>query len=144
MPDGVSEALTEWAGAGNRIRLPSVDQVLRSETGLVAVARYGHNTAVKAIRQALAQFREQTRNGIAATPDATAVAAAALRLAEEKDAASVRSVFNLTGTVLHTNLGRAVLPEAAIQAAVEAMRNPVALEFDIGGGERGDGHGNVG
>jgi L-seryl-tRNA(Ser) seleniumtransferase len=138
MPDGVDETLAELGGAGNRIRLPSVDQVLRSETGLVAVARYGHNAAVKAIRQALAQFREQTRNGVAAKPDVTTVAAAALRLAEDEDAASVRCVFNLTGTVLHTNLGRAVLPEAAIQAAVDAMRNPVALEFNLATGKRGE------
>jgi L-seryl-tRNA(Ser) seleniumtransferase len=40
--------------------------------------------------------------------------------------------------VLHTNLGRALLPEAAIGAAVDAMRSAVALEFDIGGAARGE------
>ncbi|MGO8954546.1 MAG: L-seryl-tRNA(Sec) selenium transferase [Rhodomicrobium sp.] len=123
--------------AGSR-RLPSVDETLRSDAGLVIAARFGHGTAVRAIRRTLAQFREGARAGSVASPDVAAVAAAALRLAEDEDAPRMRRVFNLTGTVLHTNLGRAILPEAAIEAAIEAMRQPIALEYDLATGTRGE------
>jgi L-seryl-tRNA(Ser) seleniumtransferase len=125
------------AGAGQP-HLPSVDQALRSEEGLILIARFGHATGVRAIRRILAQLREAPRARSGEIPNAAAVAAAAIHLAEDEDAPGIRRVFNLTGTVLHTNLGRAILPEAAIEAAVEAMRQPVTLEFDLHIGARGE------
>ncbi|MFM9850775.1 MAG: L-seryl-tRNA(Sec) selenium transferase [Hyphomicrobiaceae bacterium] len=119
-------------------RLPSVDHVLRTDIGSVAVARYGHGTTVNAIRRVLEHVRDQARSSAVVVPDRDAIAAQALELIEREDAPSIRRVFNLTGTVLHTNLGRAILPEVAVRAAVEAMRQPIALEFDVGTGKRGE------
>src|SRR5262249_15982236 len=121
------------------IRLPAVDQVLRTSVGAVATARFGHDATVKAVRGALSALRDLARDSSNAfTPEADSVAAAARDRLEREDRRSLRRVFNLTGTVLHTNLGRALLPESAIAAAVEAMRSAVTLEFDMGDGRRGE------
>lgn len=117
-------------------RLPSVHQVLGTSTGKLAAARFGHEAAVDAVREAIETVRAM-RDG-QSLPDAAAVAIGAMQLLEQADVPSLRRVFNLTGTVLHTNLGRAVLPAAAIAAATDAMRSAVALEFDIGGAARGE------
>jgi L-seryl-tRNA(Ser) seleniumtransferase len=119
-------------------RLPSVDVILRSKTGSVAVARYGHAATVNAVRRVLDDVRQAVRAGAIDRPGGEAIAKEALDLLEREHAPSVRRVFNLTGTVLHTNLGRAVLPETAIEAAVQAMRQPIALEFDVATGKRGE------
>jgi L-seryl-tRNA(Ser) seleniumtransferase len=119
-------------------QLPSVDAVLRTPTGTQAVRRFGHQATVGAIRRVLVLAREAIGAGAAPASDTTSIADATLRTLQEQDASSLRRVFNLTGTVLHTNLGRAVLPESAIAAAADAMRSPVTLEFDVDGATRGE------
>jgi L-seryl-tRNA(Ser) seleniumtransferase len=116
-----------------RLGLPGVDRVLRSEPAVAMIARYGRPLVVEAVRTALAARR---RCDAPASADSILEESAA-SLARELQP-SQRRVFNLTGTVLHTNLGRAPLPEEAIAAAVEAMRDPTTLEYDAETGKRGE------
>jgi L-seryl-tRNA(Ser) seleniumtransferase len=116
-----------------RAELPAVDRVLRSEGGGALIAQYGRPLALDAVRKALAERR---LSGAAASV-ATIVKASAAALARTMQP-SQRRVFNLTGTVLHTNLGRAPLPEEAITAAIAAMREPTTLEYDLASGRRGE------
>ena len=123
--------------------IPSVDEILRTEEAVVAIATHGRQATLAAVRTALERHRDRLRSKTTDTkPDrsatATAIAAAASKHLADAGAPHLRRVFNLTGTVLHTNLGRAVLAESAIEAAITAMRHPAALEFDIETGGRGE------
>ena len=114
-------------------KLPSVDEVMRSDALAGGLAQFGRSAAVAAVRAVLAEARKQGGTG-----DVAAFAAGAAARLEAEAQPNLKPVFNLTGTVLHTNLGRALIAESAIEAATVAMRNAVALEFDLGGGRRGE------
>ena len=118
--------------------LPSVDAVMRHPLCLASASRFGRPGTLAAARQTLERLRAASKaEGTQAAPLNAIVAEIAGRL-EQGSVCNLRRVFNLTGTVLHTNLGRALLPEEAIAAAVEAMRSPVALEYDLVSGGRGE------
>ncbi len=114
--------------------LPAVDSVLRTSLAATLIDRFGRTAAVAAVRAAIDSARE--RGGRRRAADAVALIAQG-RL-EAAHASRLKPVFNLTGTVLHTNLGRAILAEEAAEAALKAMRHAVALEFDLEGSRRGD------
>jgi len=118
--------------------IPAVDEVLRCDTGAIVVARFGRSAATAGIRRRLAAIRDQARNGGIEVPSARDVGAQVLEALEAQERPSVKPVFNLTGVVLHTNLGRAILADEAIAAARQAMATAVALEFDVETGGRGE------
>lgn len=92
---------------------------------------------VAQLRQMLDEAREQIRQ-YQTLPDWSHdwPSACAQRLTAGRQSA-LRPVFNLTGTVLHTNLGRAIQAESAVEAVASAMRAPVTLEYDLDDAGRG-------
>jgi L-seryl-tRNA(Ser) seleniumtransferase len=122
--------------------IPSVDRVLRLAPVSALIEAHGRPAVTGAVRVALSELREAladggNKSGEAEISDEAIVAriAAALEAAARP---TLRPVFNLTGTVLHTNLGRASLPQEAIQAMAEVAATASNLEYDIATGRRGD------
>ncbi len=112
-------------------RPPSLDALLRSASGTDLVATFGRQASSACLRDAIQAAR--TAGG---ADDAALLGDTALRLAKRR-ALSIKPVFNLTGAVLHTNLGRAPLADAAISAMQQAS-GFVNLEYDLAKGRRGE------
>ena len=125
-------------GASRLAAIPSVDEVLKTAPVAAAVERFGRPSVVVAVRESLADARKALRDGRTSAPPLSEIGSESVARVEAAARPNVRAVYNLTGTVLHTNLGRAVLAEAAVDAAVVAMREALALEFDLAEGKRGE------
>ncbi len=125
------------SGAARRA-IPSLDRLLQLGAVADLITRYGRPLVTEAARAELAGLRAGlTRATDGPFDESRFVQGCSARLARETRT-SLKPVFNLTGTVLHTNLGRAVMPLEAAEAVARAMTRPVNVEFDLGGGERGE------
>ena len=117
--------------------LPAVYEILAHPRLAALAAKTDHALLVAEIQRRLAQHREALRADGGTPPDADAVAAEVAKIVEGWFEPRLKPVINLTGTLLHTNLGRAPLSEAAV-AAMTAASGTVNLEYDLGRGKRGD------
>ncbi len=118
--------------------LPSVDALLQRPDVTLLRQRFGRERVLDVLRAGLDAARQAIRAGETAPFDTPAFVAQCEAALARAARASLRPVHNLTGTVLHTNLGRALLAEVAIEAAVAAMRGAVNVEYDIDDGGRGE------
>ena len=125
---------------GHAADIPSVDRLLNARAFQALVAQHGRTQVIAALRTRLDSLRHAALAG--GLPRASlagdAIAAAVGTTLADAARLTLRPVFNLTGTVLHTNLGRALLPEEAVRAVAQALTAPVNLEFDLKSGRRGE------
>ena len=121
-------------------RLPSVDALLRDAALAPLLAQYGRSSTTSAVRQTLDALRQHLRAGTlqAEQVRADALVAQVRQVLQQTHASRLKPVFNLTGTVLHTNLGRALLPQEVVDRVAQAMTSPMNLEYDLEDGGRGD------
>ena len=120
--------------------IPSLDKLLRQPALASLVTRHGRTQVVEALRLHLDSLRHTAVSGTLsrAAMNEGAIASTLAASLEDRARRHLRPVFNLTGVVLHTNLGRAVLPDEAREAVAEALKWPVNLELELATGRRGD------
>ena len=138
LPGGYRAAMLNPAAAARRA-LPSVDRLLNDSRVAALVSRYGRPLVVETVRTSLDRARAEFAQSESTPPfDEPAFIEACARELARITERSLKPVFNVTGTVLHTNLGRAIMPRCAAEAVLEVMTRPANLEFDLGGGARGE------
>lgn len=120
--------------------LPSVDRLLRDSVVQLLVTEHGATLVTREVRLMLEALREQCLKG---RLPLEAVSLEALQQEVHRRitgalAPRLRAVLNLTGTVIHTNLGRSILAESALHHVVAMMAGPNNLEYDLASGSRGD------
>lgn len=119
-----------------RAGLPSVDRLMNRPEIAALIGANGRSMVLSVVREVLAASRPQLE-AVAADTAFDLVQAITARL-QALMADSLRPVLNLTGTVLHTNLGRAPLPPEALEAIARVASGASNLEFDLATGRRGE------
>jgi L-seryl-tRNA(Ser) seleniumtransferase len=117
-------------------KLPKIDRLLERPQVALWTPRFGRAPSLEALRAAVEAARAKVLAGAACPSEPEIVAAAEAQL-ERTERPTLRRVINATGVVIHTNLGRAPLSDAAIAAMEAVARGYSNLEFDLEAGERG-------
>ncbi len=117
--------------------LPSVENLISSSNGQRLSGLYGREAVLSALRDALGEARVKLRAGEQIPIDAEVLLGTSEAMLHGQFMPSLRPVINATGVIIHTNLGRAPLSEAAQEAIREVAAQYNTLEFDLETGKRG-------
>ncbi|MGD0879406.1 MAG: L-seryl-tRNA(Sec) selenium transferase [Anaerolineales bacterium] len=122
----------------NLHELPSVEHLLQTQLAVELIASYGRPATLKALRSALDGIRARvTTNEIRTIPNQQHILDDAASLLEKWTSPTLLPVINASGVILHTNLGRAPLSNAALKAMQMISHGYSNLEFDLETGKRG-------
>ena len=117
--------------------IPSVDRLLKHPRAEPLLARYNREYVTEQCRAGLEQIRGEIRHGHGIDLSEAAILDRVERAIYIDSQPGHRRVVNATGTILHTNLGRALLSPAAVEAMLAVADHPINLEYDLAAGKRG-------
>ena len=130
-------------GCSNQLRLlPSIDELLQSLQGQELINHYSRLMTLQAMRASLAQARADIRSG-AICPSPEQLLQVTEQLLQEKQQPQLRPVINATGVIINTNLGRAPLSPAALEAVQRVAGGYSNLEYELEAGVRGSRHSHI-
>lgn len=125
--------------------IPSIDKLLQSHSLLLQIEKFGHKSVadesrrqIDTLRESLLQKEESAVDWLSSAGFLEEFCLKISQAVEAQFASTLIPVFNLTGTVVHTNLGRASLPAEAVESMVTAATQATNLEYDLLSGKRGD------
>ncbi len=115
--------------------IPAVDRILKNERIINLLSNHSHSLVCESIRQVLDGLRKRIINGYVSEIDEDKIVEEIEKSLDQKY--SLRPVINATGVVIHTNLGRAILPDEAVKHVIEIATSYSNLEYDLEKGQRG-------
>jgi L-seryl-tRNA(Ser) seleniumtransferase len=123
--------------------IPSVDECLKSSYGLKWLESYPRKSVLKAVRTVLDAKRKEILSGL--TPDVSMdiLSSDIEKTIRQLSSYRLKPVINATGVVIHTNLGRSILSDKAIEHVMTTARSYSNLEYEIAAGKRGKRYSNI-
>lgn len=118
-------------------KIPSIDKLLQSKQIQESIKKHSRERVVQALRSILKNLRNKIIENNLREISEEKIATEVESIIDNENRSSLKKVINATGTIIHTNLGRSILPDEAIEAMSNSASSMVNLEYDIEKGKRG-------